>query len=127
MIAFKYFRLLDEFLTLHPIAWGLAQWLERATERQLDQRFMVVTAVVYEGGSGVHADHRAFDVSARDYSTGKLLDETLCRKFETYVNEHWYHGSGGKYQVCLYHRSKGSDEPEWHFHLQVREATRQVR
>jgi hypothetical protein len=121
MIAFKEPQLIHQYHQLHPKVVEVVEWIDREIIRALLwQKFLVVTAIHYEGGSGVHADYRAVDWSARDYHTGILLSRHRCLAVQAAINEAWDHGSEGLFNVCWYHQAVGG---EWHFHTQVRPTT----
>lgn len=121
MIAFNEPHLIGQYVMVHPVLIEVAEWIDREVVGViLKQRFMVITAVWYEGRSGVHEQYRALDWSARDNVTGELLPKRVCLQAQARINGAWDHGSGGRYNVCWYHRlTTGA----WHFHTQVRPQT----
>lgn len=122
-IAFKSPELISQYTRLHANAIRLAIYAAARVWPRYGQSFFVVTSVWYEGGSGVHADYRALDVSARDHRTGELLRAEVAGAMRDDLNAAWDHGSAGRFEVCTYHIADWGDNPEWHFHLQVRDAT----
>lgn len=122
MLAFKEPHLIHHWGRLHPRAIEVVEWIAREVWMQkLGQLYLVVTSVYYEGGSGVHADYRAVDISARDCCAGFTLGHVRCHEAEAAINQAWDHGSGGRFNVCWFHKAPGS---AWHFHVQVRDSTR---
>lgn len=122
-IAFRDAVLITHYVTMHANVMRVIVWAATYVWPRHGQRFLTITAGWYEGGSGVHADYRAVDVSARDWRTGELLQYDRARAIEAEINAAWDHGSDGRYPVCLYHVAEWGENREWHFHLQVRDGT----
>ena len=123
IVAFKSFELIGQMNLMHPKLVALVQWMAINIWPKYGQKFLVVSTGWYDGGSGVHEAYRAMDVSARDWKSGELVGWEIATAIEREINDAWDHGSGGKYGVCLYHAAAWKPRGEWHFHLQVRDAT----
>lgn len=126
LIAFKEPHLIAEYQMAHPKIREVVEWI---AENAWPLPQLVVTTVFYEGGSGVHSRRvrRGIDLSARKwcYPGHPLIDRHQALGTQSRINGAWDHGSDGKYDVCWFHKSDWLLTSEYHFHVQVRDATTQ--
>lgn len=117
-IAFKEHNLVTHWQRLHPRLVEVLQWIaDEVYPVHLHQRYMLVTSLYRP--DGIHALYRAADLSVRDYITRGVISHAKCTRGAAAINDAWDYGKE-PYQVCLYH--VGS---EWHYHVQVRDETKQ--
>ena len=122
-MLFKKKKLQDEFWLLKPKAKTLmcfADW----TSYLLFGKPIIVTEILYQGGTGVHADHRAFDIRTKDYYTDDQIDN-----LKGVVNRHYvYDPRRPEKKTCVRHKVKKENiskykipefVPEDHLHFQV--------
>lgn len=122
-MLFKKKKLRKEFWLLKPKAQLLmcdANW----TSYLLFGKPIIVTEIIYKGGTGIHADKRAFDIRIKDYYTddqAEILKDT--------INRHWIYDPRRPHKkTCVRHKVKEEDVdkyeipefvPEDHLHFQV--------
>lgn len=122
-MLFKKKKLRDQFWLLKPKAKILmcsADWVSLS----LFGKQIIVTMIFYRGGTGVHADHRGFDVRTKDYYT-----EQQIRIFKDTINRQFiYDPLRPEKKTCIRHKVEKKDVdkyeipefvPEDHLHFQV--------
>ncbi|MBA7544848.1 hypothetical protein ES705_37209 [subsurface metagenome] len=122
-MVFKKIKLRDEFWLLKPKA-KLLMCSVNWTSYLLFGKPIIITEIIYRGGTGVHADGRAFDIRTKDYYVG---DE--AENLKDTVNRHWvYDPKRANKKTCVRHKVKKEDTgkyeipefvPEDHLHFQV--------
>lgn len=122
-MKFKNPKLKEEVWKLTPKAQYLlcfTNWISIV----LFNKPIMVTCIWYNGGSGVHALWRAFDIRTENYYSKKDI-----AKFIGFVNEHFpYDKKRPKMKSAIYHKvnkKKIKDyklkdfKPQYHLHAQV--------
>lgn len=122
-MQFKKMKLRDEVLLLKLKA-RLLMYLADWTSYLLFGKFIIVTEIIYQGGTGVHADKRAFDIRTKDYYTDEQTE-----LFKDTINRYWvYDPLRPEKKTCVRHKVKKKDVgkyeipefvPEDHLHFQV--------
>lgn len=122
-MLFKKKKLQDEFLLL-KLKTKLLMYLADWTSYLLFGKFIVVTEILYKGGTGVHADQRAFDIRTKDYYTNNQVEI-----FKDTINRYWiYDPLRPEKKTCVRHKVEKKDVdkyeipefvPEDHLHFQV--------
>lgn len=92
--------------------WDILEYMDRMLHA--DDKHVTVTAVWYQGGSGVHEAFRAVDVRSHELNIQRI------RQIEWLVNKRFPRSDGKP--TCLYH-DVGQGP---HFHLQVPPGTSEM-
>ena len=127
-IAFKSPELIDQWHFLHPTLQKVIEYLAaHVWFPVLDQDVLTITSAI-RPGKGIHSTGRAVDVSVLDWRSGALLPSARRTRAAGLINGVWRYGkdsptTGRPYLVCYHHKVDGS---QWHYHIQVRDETRQI-
>jgi len=121
-MKFKSPELESEYWKLTPKARYLASYIDYLFWCQF-QKEATITCIYYEGGSGVHSQWRAFDISTKNLQSNEIgiTEDIVNREFVYDVNR-------PQLKSCIYHKV-GEDKikgyslkdfvPEYHLHCQV--------
>jgi len=122
-MLFKKEGLKKEFWLLKPKA-KLLMCSVNWTSYLLFGKPIIVTEIIYRGGTGVHADGRAFDIRTKDYYTDDQIDNLK----DTINRRNVYDLRRPNKKTCVRHKVKQEDVekyqipefvPEDHLHFQV--------
>jgi len=98
-------ELANEFYLLHDRAKEKIPFLKECLSRR--GRSLVITEIIYAGGTGVHGAFRAFDIRVWG------LSHEQAKEVEKEMNERFPRDDG--HPTAFYHNSGGG----WHLHIQV--------
>ena len=121
-MKFKEKQLEQEFWKLTPKARYLACYVDYLFWRHFKWE-ATITCIYYEGGSGIHSQWRAFDVSTKAlrFNEIDIIKNFINREFP-------YDDSRPQLKSCIYHKvsedkirgySLKDFVPEYHLHCQV--------
>lgn len=120
-MRFKETELMTEFWKLTPKARYLLCYIDYLLWK-LYKLEATITCIYYEGGSGVHSQWRAFDISTKEISSMRIIaiQEKVNRTFPYDINR-------PRLKSCIYHKV-GDDKikdyklknfvPQYHLHFQ---------
>lgn len=121
-MKFKTEELWEQYWKLTPKARYLASYIDYLLWK-LYKLEATITCIYYEGGSGVHSQWRAFDISTRELTSMRIIaiQEKVNKTFPYDINR-------PRLKSCIYHKvdDKKIKEyklvnfvPQYHLHMQV--------